>query len=110
MSSKTQVPVLIIGGGIVGVSASHLVSHHGIKSMVVERHSGTSIRPRARGINAPTMELFHPLGTSDLVREAGASLSASKGIHSDLHSRKPLKRSREQKELVGFHLLDCLHR
>ncbi|MCJ1227039.1 hypothetical protein MMC12_003694 [Toensbergia leucococca] len=80
MSSETQVPVLIIGGGIVGLSASLCLSHHGIHSLVIERHSGTSIHPRARSVNARTMELYRALGIEDRVREAGASLSASMGI------------------------------
>jgi putative polyketide hydroxylase len=87
MVSQTQVPVLIIGGGIVGLSASLCLSHHGIYSLVIERHSGTSIHPRARSVNARTMELFRHLGIDGLVREAGASLSSSKGIHSG-HSLK----------------------
>lgn len=82
MSSETQVPVLIIGGGIVGLSASLCLSHYGIYSLVIERHSGTSIHPRARSVNARTMELYRGLGIEDRVREAGASLSPSMGIHS----------------------------
>src|ERR1700753_1543752 len=82
MSSETQVPVLIIGGGIVGLSAALFLAHHGIQSMVIERHQGTSIHPRSRSANARTMELFRRLGIDDHIREAVASLSASKGIHS----------------------------
>jgi putative polyketide hydroxylase len=82
MSSETHVPVLIIGGGIVGLSASLFLSHYGINSLVIERHSGTSIHPRARSVNARTMELYRSLGIEARVREAGASLSASMGIYS----------------------------
>ena len=80
MSPETQVPVLIIGGGIVGLSASLFLSHYGIHSLLIERHSGLSIHPRARSVNARTMELYRGLGIDERVREAGASLSASKGI------------------------------
>ncbi|KAL8736977.1 MAG: hypothetical protein Q9181_002145 [Wetmoreana brouardii] len=82
MSLETQVPVLIIGGGIIGLSASLFLSHHGIHSLVVERHPGTSIHPRARSVNARTMEIFRSLGIEDRVREAGASLSPSVGMYS----------------------------
>ncbi|MCJ1337408.1 hypothetical protein MMC09_002690 [Bachmanniomyces sp. S44760] len=81
MSSETKVPVLIIGGGIVGLSASLCLSHHGIHSLVIERHPGTSIHPRARSVNARTMEIYHGLGIDDRVREAGASISSSMGIY-----------------------------
>ena len=80
MSSETQVPVLIVGGGIVGLSASLCLSHFGIHSILVERHAGTSIHPRARSVNARSMELFRRLGIEDLVREAGASMSPTMGI------------------------------
>lgn len=80
MSSETQVPVLIIGCGIVGLSASLCLSHYGVKSLLIERHSVTSIHPRSRSVNARTMELYRRLGIEDRVREAGASLSASMGI------------------------------
>ncbi|KAK6592528.1 2,4-dichlorophenol 6-monooxygenase (FAD binding domain-containing protein) [Botrytis cinerea] len=81
MVSEHQIPILIIGGGIVGLSASLFLSQHGIQSLLIERHSGTSIHPRARSVNARTMELFHGLGIDDLVREAGASMKATMGIH-----------------------------
>ena len=82
MSFDKRVPVLIIGGGIVGLSASLCLSHQGIHSLVIERHKGTSIHPRARSVNARTMEVYRGLGIDGLVREAGASLSASMGIYS----------------------------
>ncbi|KAL3428423.1 2,4-dichlorophenol 6-monooxygenase (FAD binding domain-containing protein) [Phlyctema vagabunda] len=82
MDPVSRVPVLIIGGGIVGLSASLFLTQQGIKSVLVERHSGTSIHPRARSVNARTMELYRSLGIDDLVREAGASMSATMGIHS----------------------------
>jgi putative polyketide hydroxylase len=81
MSSHTQIPVLIIGGGIVGLSASLFLAYHGIESMVIERHSGTSIHPRARSVNARTMELYRHLGIDDRIRKAGGSMSATKGIY-----------------------------
>ena len=82
MSSNAQVQVLIIGGGIVGLSASLCLSRHSISSLLVERHSGTSIHPRARSVNARSMELFRSLGIDDRVCEAGASMSATVGIYS----------------------------
>lgn len=56
--SKVQVPVLIVGGGPVGLTASLLLSRHGVRSLLVERHPGTSMHPKARGLNVRTLELF----------------------------------------------------
>ena len=97
MSSETHVPVLIIGGGIVGLSASLFLSYHGIHSQVIERHTGTSIHPRARSVNARTMELYRHLGIDDRVHEAGASISASMGILSG-SSLKEVIEARPRKE------------
>ncbi|KAI9742201.1 MAG: hypothetical protein M1818_004101 [Claussenomyces sp. TS43310] len=97
MFSETQVPILIIGGGIVGLSASLCFSYHGIYSLVIERHSGISIHPRARSVNARTMELYRGLGIDSLVREAGASLSPSMGIHSG-HSLREVIEAKKRTE------------
>ena len=66
-----EVPVLIAGGGPVGLTASLMLSRLGIRSLLVERHPGTAIHPKARGINARTMEIFHQQGIEDDVRTAG---------------------------------------
>ena len=67
----TPVPVLIVGGGPVGLTASLLLSRLGIRSLLVERHPGTAIHPKARGINARTMEIFRQQGIEAAVRKAG---------------------------------------
>jgi 2-polyprenyl-6-methoxyphenol hydroxylase-like FAD-dependent oxidoreductase len=69
MSSET--PVLIVGAGPVGLTASILLSRLGVPSLVVERHPSTSIHPKARGINIRTMEIFRQCGVEDAVRAAG---------------------------------------
>lgn len=54
-----NIPVLIIGGGPVGLSLSLALSRQNIRSVVIERHSDTTNHPRARGVNVRTMELFN---------------------------------------------------
>jgi len=66
-----QVPVLIVGGGPVGLTASTLLSQAGIQSLLVERHPGTAVHPKARGINGRTMEIYHQCGVEADVRAAG---------------------------------------
>ena len=66
-----DIPVLISGGGPVGLSASLLLSRHGVRSLLVERHPSTALTPKARGINARTMEVFRQCGIDTAVREAG---------------------------------------
>jgi putative polyketide hydroxylase len=66
-----DVPVLISGGGPVGLTASLLLSRHGVRSLLVERHPSTALTPKARGINARTMEVFRQCGIDAAIRDAG---------------------------------------
>jgi putative polyketide hydroxylase len=66
-----EVPVLIIGGGPVGLTASILLSRAGVRSLLVERHPGTAIHPKARGINARSMEMYRQCGVEAAIRQAG---------------------------------------
>jgi len=62
--------VLIVGGGLVGLSTSLFLSWHGISSLLVERHPGTAIHPRAPGFTPRTMELFRSVGIENAIRQA----------------------------------------
>lgn len=89
--AQENVPVLIVGGGIVGLSASLFLSHHGIHSLLVERHPGTSIHPRARGFNTRTMELYRGIGLEDAIRNAGEALQPAAGFFKGATLREALE-------------------
>ncbi len=63
-----DIPVLIVGGGPIGLSMSLLLSHHGIRSLLVEQHSGTTTYPKARLLKARMMEIFRQLGLEPAIR------------------------------------------
>ncbi|MGW8061491.1 FAD-dependent oxidoreductase [Streptomyces ziwulingensis] len=75
-----RVPVLIVGGSLVGLSASVFLGRLGVRHTLVERHAGTSIHPRGRGNNVRTMELFRVSGTEPDIRKAAATLADNHGI------------------------------
>ncbi|MFJ7203987.1 FAD-dependent oxidoreductase [Streptomyces sp. NPDC098789] len=75
-----RVPVLVVGGSLVGLSTSLFLSRHGIRHLLVEKHAGTSEHPRGRGINARTMELFRTAGAEPAIRRAAAALAGNNGI------------------------------
>ena len=68
-SYDETVPVLIVGGGLIGLSTSLFLSWHGISSLLVERHPGTAIHPRAIGFSPRTMELFRSVGIEDAIHQ-----------------------------------------
>ncbi|MEV6121377.1 FAD-dependent monooxygenase [Streptomyces sp. NPDC052077] len=75
-----RVPVLIVGGSLVGLSASVFLGRLGVRHTLVERHTGTSRHPRGRGNNVRTMELFRVSGTEPDIRRAAATLAGNHGI------------------------------
>ncbi|MES9592902.1 FAD-dependent monooxygenase [Streptomyces sp. NPDC094045] len=75
MHVPTTVPVLIVGGGPVGLTLSNLLSWYGVDHLLVEARPGTSRHPKARGVSARSMEIFRRCGLEDAVR--GAALPAS---------------------------------
>ena len=68
----TRVPVVIVGGGPVGLTLSSLLSKYGVRSMLVERAPQTPTHPKAHFINTRTMEIFRLLGVHNKVYEAMA--------------------------------------
>ena len=67
--SKT-VPVLIVGGGPVGLSASVLLSRLGVPHQLVERELRTADHPQARSLNLRTMEIYRLWGIQRELRAA----------------------------------------
>ena len=60
-----EVPVLIVGGSLVGLTTALLLARHGVKALAVERHSGTAIHPRAGHFQIRTIEILRELGLED---------------------------------------------
>lgn len=71
--TEIRTPVLIVGGSLVGLATSALLGAQGVASVVVERHSGTAIHPRAASFHQRTMEIFRTIGLDEKV-EAAANL------------------------------------
>jgi putative polyketide hydroxylase len=69
-----DIPVLIVGGGLVGLSAAVFLSGFGVRPLVVERHSGTSRLPKGRGLDVRSMELLRTACLEDAIREAPPSV------------------------------------
>lgn len=69
--AQNEVPVLIAGGGPVGMTLALNLARYGIRSMLVERNPTTTRHPKMDLTNGRSMELFHRLGLAEVLRDAG---------------------------------------
>jgi 2-polyprenyl-6-methoxyphenol hydroxylase-like FAD-dependent oxidoreductase len=67
-----EAPVLIAGGGMVGLCAAAFLAQRGIPSVTVERLKESSPLPRAAFFHMRTLEMFRSLGIEQDVREGSA--------------------------------------
>jgi len=65
----TECDVLIVGGSLVGLSAAAFLGQFGIEAVVVEKHAGTSIHPRAGYFHVGTMEAYRRIGLEPALLE-----------------------------------------
>jgi 2,4-dichlorophenol 6-monooxygenase len=65
------VPVLVVGGGGSGLTASIILADLGIESLLVERHPSTSRYPKAHILNGRTMEIMAQHGLAEEIYQEG---------------------------------------
>jgi putative polyketide hydroxylase len=58
----TRTPVLVVGGGVVGLTTALFLAKQGIPCVLVERHPDLLLHPRARGLTPRTMEVYRQVG------------------------------------------------
>ena len=67
---EVECDVLIVGGSLVGLSAACFLAAQGVKPLVIEKHAGTSIHPRAGYFHIGTMEAYRRVGLEPAIRQA----------------------------------------
>ncbi|KAL7907286.1 FAD-dependent monooxygenase [Trichoderma velutinum] len=60
--------VLVVGGGPVGLLLVKTLAHHGVKSVLLERHYTTTTWPKMDLTNSRSMEIFRSLGMAEELR------------------------------------------
>ena len=68
MPDVKHVPVLIAGGGPVGMTLARTLASFGVRSLLVERNPSTTRHPKMDITNGRSMELFRRLGLADRLR------------------------------------------
>jgi 2-polyprenyl-6-methoxyphenol hydroxylase-like FAD-dependent oxidoreductase len=76
---EIEVPVLICGGSLVGMSAALFLAQHGVRALSVEYHRGTAIHPRAALANQRTLELFRNVGLEQIICQRSAEQFVQNG-------------------------------
>ncbi|MEY3587628.1 MAG: hypothetical protein RJA47_224 [Actinomycetota bacterium] len=66
-----RVPVLVVGGGGAGLTASMLLSTLGVESLLVNSLPTTSVLPKAHILNQRAMEIMQDTGVSDAIYAVG---------------------------------------
>ncbi|HEU4422173.1 MAG TPA: FAD-dependent monooxygenase [Pilimelia sp.] len=62
--------VLVVGGGVVGLTGALFLARHGVPCVLVERHPDLLIHPRSRGLTPRTMEVYRQAGLEQAIKEA----------------------------------------
>ena len=68
-----HVPVLIAGGGPVGMTLARTLASFGVRCLLVERNASTTRHPKMDITNGRSMELFRRLGLVDQLRAVGVA-------------------------------------
>ncbi len=63
--SEERVPILIVGGGGAGLTASMLLARLGVDHLLVSARRGTSDLPKAHVLNQRAMEILEDCGVAD---------------------------------------------
>lgn len=78
--------VLIVGGSLNGLTLAMLLARRNVRCLVVERHPGTSIQYKFRGISPRSMEIYRSAGIEaeirarDLIDDRSASVARMKNL------------------------------
>lgn len=80
MSASLEVPVLVLGGGPVGLLMAVGLRHGGVDSLVVEKHASTLDFPKGRRVTTRTVEILRQWGLEETVAEK--SLAAADSLFS----------------------------
>ncbi len=63
--------VLIVGAGPTGLMLANQLGRRGVRTRIIDRHSGPAQQTRALGVQARTLEIYAKLGIAERALELG---------------------------------------
>ena len=87
---EEETPVLIVGGGGAGLTASMLLARQGIDHLLISSRPGTSDLPKAHVLNQRAMEILEDCGVADEVadRSTPADQMSATGFYAGFAGRE----------------------
>ena len=73
-TSERRTPVLIVGGGPVGISLAMELAWWNVESVLVNERPTTSLHPKGSTLNSRTMEHMRRMGLAPAIRKTGLPL------------------------------------
>ena len=70
-AESVDTDVLVVGAGPTGLMLANQLVRRGIRTMIVDRHTGPARETRALGVQARTLEIYSRLGIADRAIELG---------------------------------------
>ena len=71
MQDVRRVPVLVVGGGPIGLALAVALERFRVDCLIVERSPTTTDHPKSRGCQVRTMEIFRQWGVEEAIRSRG---------------------------------------
>lgn len=102
--------VLIVGGGLVGLSAALFLAWQSVPVLVIEKHSGSSLHPRAIGYTPRTLELLRAVGLGEQVPQGPADFTLRRARIESLAGAwyEESSWSPETREKIAYEYSPCL--
>jgi 2-polyprenyl-6-methoxyphenol hydroxylase-like FAD-dependent oxidoreductase len=91
MGASSDIDVLVVGAGPTGLMLANQLARRGVSVLVIDRNPGPSVRTKALGVQARTLEIYARLGIAEQALELGTrALGANMWVGGRRAARVPL--------------------